>query len=148
MNPNTLYQLTIEPLPPIPNWTCSIVTISPFQCTAPNTWLTNCADPSTQLDHQLEKNVGYKVHQFIQTMKNTKLLGHKTLWCTNTATSSEERQTRANSVSSHNLHELFQLCNLWRPLKQSLYMFRIVRKKSSNIYSRIGWKSVLKNWTS
>ena len=37
-------------LTPISNWTCSIVTISHFQCMAPNTWLTNwCADPNTQL---------------------------------------------------------------------------------------------------
>ena len=37
-------------LTPISNWTCSIVTISPFQCTAPNTWLTNWyADSSTWL---------------------------------------------------------------------------------------------------
>ena len=50
----------------IPNWTCSIVTISSCQCTAPSTWLTNrCADPSTRLDHQLEKNVGYKILKFI-----------------------------------------------------------------------------------
>ena len=36
-------------LTPISNWTCSIVTISHFQCTAPNMWLTNwCADPSTR----------------------------------------------------------------------------------------------------
>ena len=36
-----------------------------FQCTAPNTWLTNCVNPSMRLDHQLEKDVGYKVLQFI-----------------------------------------------------------------------------------
>ena len=37
-------------LTPISNWTCSIVTISPFQCTVPNTWLTNWyADSSTWL---------------------------------------------------------------------------------------------------
>ena len=53
-----------------------------FQCTAPSTWITNCVDPSTRLDHQLEKDVGYKVLLFIQTMKIMKLLGHKTLWCT------------------------------------------------------------------
>ena len=53
-------------LTPIPNWTCSVVTISHFQCTAPSTWLFNrCADPSTCLDHQLEKNVDCKVLQFI-----------------------------------------------------------------------------------
>ena len=42
-------------LTPIPNWTCSVMTISPFQCT----------DPSTRLNHQLEKDVGCKVLQFI-----------------------------------------------------------------------------------
>ena len=51
-------------LTPIPNWTCSIVKIS-FQCMAPSTWLTNCADPSTRLDQQLEMDVGYKVLLFI-----------------------------------------------------------------------------------
>ena len=45
-------------LTPIPNWTYSVVTISHFQCTAPSTWLTNCADPNTRLNHQLEKDVG------------------------------------------------------------------------------------------
>ena len=33
----------------IPNWTCSIVTISPFDAQLPSTWLTNCADLSTRL---------------------------------------------------------------------------------------------------
>ena len=47
------------------NWTYSVVTISLFQCTAPNTWLTNCADPSTRLNHQFEKDVGCKVFLFI-----------------------------------------------------------------------------------
>ena len=36
-----------------------------FQCTAPSTWLTNCTDLNTQLNHQLEKDVGCKVLQFI-----------------------------------------------------------------------------------
>ena len=37
-----------------------------FQCTAPNTWLTNrCTNPITRLNCQLEKDVGYKVLQFI-----------------------------------------------------------------------------------
>ena len=54
------------------------------------------------------------------TMKITKLLGHKTLRCTNTAASSRERWIRANFVFSHNLHEhnfASHLCNLLRPLK-------------------------------
>ena len=83
-------------LTPILNWTCFVVTISNFQCMAPSTWLTNCADPSMRLNHQLEKDVGCKVLQFIQMMKIKKLLHHKTLRCTNTATSSRERRTRAN----------------------------------------------------
>ena len=36
-------------LNPIPNWTCFVVTISPFDAWLPNTRLTNCADPSTRL---------------------------------------------------------------------------------------------------
>ena len=35
-------------LTPIPNWTCSIVAIYSFDARLPNTWLTNCADSSTQ----------------------------------------------------------------------------------------------------
>ena len=74
-------------LTPISNWICFVVTISPFQCTALSTWLTNrCTDPNTRLTHQLEKDVGYKVLQFIHTMKITKLLGYKTLRCTNATT--------------------------------------------------------------
>ena len=34
---------------------------------------------------------------------------------------------------------------LWRPLKQSLYMFRVMRKESPNMYTLIGVKSNLKN---
>ena len=33
------------------------------------------------------------------------MLGHKTLQCTNSATSSQEQWTKANSVSGHNLLE-------------------------------------------
>ena len=40
----------------IPKWTCSVVTISQFQCTAPSTWLTNqCTDPSTWLTTNLRR---------------------------------------------------------------------------------------------
>ena len=45
--------------------------------------------------YQLENDVGYKVLQFINMMKITKLLGYKTLQCTNTAASWIERRTRA-----------------------------------------------------
>ena len=55
-----------------------------FQCMAPSTWLTNrCADPSTRLNHQLEKDVGCKVLHFIIQWRSrsslvTKLYGVQT----------------------------------------------------------------------
>ena len=45
------YSWTITP---ILNWTCSIVTISHFQCMAPKTWLTiQCTEPNTWLTTNL-----------------------------------------------------------------------------------------------
>ena len=34
---------------PIPNWTCSVEKISPFDARLPSTWLTNCVNLSTRL---------------------------------------------------------------------------------------------------
>ena len=46
---------------PIPNWTCSVVIISHFQCTAPNMWLTNwCMDPSMWLTTNLRRMLATK----------------------------------------------------------------------------------------
>ena len=64
---------------------------SPFDARLPSTWLISCADPSTWLQSLTKKVVGCKVIQFIDTMKIKKMLGHKTLRCTYTATSSRER---------------------------------------------------------
>ena len=93
-------------LTPIPNWTCSVVTSSLFNARLPvhdkPIW---CADPSMRLTHQLEKDVGCKFLQFINMMKIKKLLGYKTLRCTNIVPSLRERWTRANFVFGHNLHE-------------------------------------------
>ena len=106
-------------LTPIPSWTCSVVTISPFQCTAPTTWLTNCADPSMRLQSPIREGCWLQNSSVYHIMKIKKLLGHKTLRCTNIATSSQERWIRANSISSHNLLEqnfaqhLWNLCHLW-----------------------------------
>ena len=47
-------------------------------------------------NHQLEKDVGCKVLQSINTMKTTKLLGYKILQRTNAVASSRERWTREN----------------------------------------------------
>ena len=126
-------------LTPIPNWTCSIVTIPLFDAWLPSSWLTNYADPSTRLQSPTKKFVGYKVLQFIHTMKIKKMLGHKTLWCKYTVTSSRERDEldqelclRSQFAWSEFAQCLCNLCTVWRPLKQSFYMFRVRRKESPN----------------
>ena len=126
-------------LTPIPNWTCSIMTVPLFDARLPSTWLTNCADPSTRLQTPTKKVVGCKVLQFIHTMKIKKMLGQKTLWCKYTATSSRERDELRQEIrlrSQFTWTEFAQyLCNLWtlwQPLKQSFYMFRVRRKESPN----------------
>ena len=75
----------------IRNWTCSIMTIPLFDARLSSTWLTNCADPSMQLQTPTKKIVGSKVLQFIHMIKIKKMLGNKTLRCKYTATSSRER---------------------------------------------------------
>ena len=70
-------------------------------------------------NYQLEKDVGCKVFQFINTIKITKLFGYKTLRCTNVAASSRERSTRAY-VSGHNIlvkNFCIKSHQLWWPLK-------------------------------
>ena len=99
----------------IPNWTCYVVIISSFQYTVPSMWLTNCADPNTRLQSPTRYGCWLQSSSVYHTIKIKKLLGYKTLWCTNTTTSLRERWIRANSVSSHNLHEQNftpYLCNL------------------------------------
>ena len=93
-------------LTPIPNWTCSVVTISHFQCTAPSMWLTNLMRESQYVAYSPTWERCWLQSSLVHhTMKITKLLGYKTLRCINTEASSRERLTRVNSVSSHNLHE-------------------------------------------
>ena len=86
--------ITLSPynwtLIPIPNWTCSVVTVPLSDARLPNMWLTNCADPSTRFQSPTKKIISYKVLQFIHTMKIKKILVYKTLRCTYTATSSKE----------------------------------------------------------
>ena len=105
-------------------------------------------DPSTRLQSSTKKVVRCKVLQFIHTMKIKKILGHKTLRCTYTATSSRERDKLGQEFclwSQFAWTEFAQyLCNLWtvwRPLKQFFYMSRVRRKESPKINSRIPRKS-------
>ena len=83
-----------------------------FQCMAPNTWLTNCADPSMRLQSSTREGCWLQNSSIYHTMKIEKLLGYKTLQCINTAASSQERWTRANSVFGYNLleHTLLHTC--------------------------------------
>ena len=78
-------------LTPIFNWTCSIVTIPFSDAWLPSTWLTVARIPVCNFKTPTEKIVGCKVLQFIHTMKIRKILGHKTLRCKYTVTSSRER---------------------------------------------------------
>ena len=137
-------------LTPIPNWTCYVVTISPFQCMALSTWLTNCEDPNTWLDHQLEKDVGCKVLLFITWWRSWSCLVTKP-YSVQTQQLLEEKDELGHMSPVHNMlvkKFCFDVHQLWWPLKKSLYMFRVVRKESPNIYTWIGRKSDLKNWFS
>ena len=121
-----------------------------FQCTAPSTWVTNCVDPNTRLDHQLEKDVGCKFLLFITWWRSWNCLVIKP-YGVQTQQLIQEKDELGHMSLVHNMlvkNFCIKLHHLWRPLKQSLYMFRVVRKESPNICPWIGWKSVLKNWVS
>ena len=100
--------------------------------------------------HQSEKIVGCKVFQFIHTMKIRKMLGHKTLRCKYTATSSRERDElgqkpclRSQFAWTEFAQCLCNLCTILRLLKQSFYISRVRRKEGPKTYSRILRKSYL-----
>ena len=76
-----------------------------FQCTAPSTWLTNwCTDPSTWLTHQLEKDVGCKVLQFIQWWRSRSLLVIKPSMQRRSSFYKEDDEL-GQIVSGHNMHK-------------------------------------------
>ena len=137
-------------LTPIPNWTCSVVTVPFSNARLPSTWLTSCTDPSTRLQTPTKKIVSCKVFQFIHTMKIKKMLGHKTLQCKYIATSSRERdelgqklRLRSQFAWTEFAQYLCNLCIVLRLLKQSFYMSRVRRKEGPKTYSRIPRKSYL-----
>ena len=116
----------------------------------PSTWLTSCADPSTRLKIPTKKIVSCKVLQFIHTMKIKKMLGHKTLHCKYTATSSRKKDELGQELRlwsqfawTEFAQSLCNLCTVWRPLKQSFYMSRVWRREGPQTYSRIPRKSYL-----
>ena len=122
-------------LPPIPNWTCSIVTVPLSVARLPSTWLTVARIPVRDFKTPTKKIVSYKVLQLIHTMKIRKMLGHKTLRCKYTATSSRERDElgqepclRSQFAWIEFAQCLCNLCPVLRLLKQSFSMSRVRRK--------------------
>ena len=97
-----------------------------------------------------EKIAGCKVLQLIHMMKIKKMLGHKTLRCKYTATSSREKDElgqepclRSQFAWIEFTQCLCNLCTVLRLLKQSFYMSRIRRKEGPKTDSRISRKSEL-----
>ena len=124
-------------LTPIPNWTCSVVTVPLSDARLPSTWLTNYAYPSMQLQSPTKKIVGCKILQFIHMMKIKKMLGHKTLRCTYIATSSSERdelgqelRLQSQFVWTKFTQSLCNLCTVWQPLKNPFICLGLGEKKA------------------
>ena len=120
---------------PIPNWTCSVVTVPLSDAWLPSTWLTVARIPVRDFKTPIEKIVGCKILQFIHTMKIRKILGHKTLQCKYTETSSREKDELGQEPCFQSQFAWTKfaqcLCNLWtvwQPLKQLFYMSRVRRK--------------------
>ena len=100
--------------------------------------------------HQSEKIVGYKVLQFIHTMKIRKMLGHKILRCKYTTTSSRERDElgqepclRSQFAWTEFAQYLCNLCTVLWLLKPSFYMSKVRRKEGPKTNSQIPRKSEL-----
>ena len=82
-----------------------------FQCMAPRTWLTNCTDPSTWVDHQLEKDVGCKVLLFITRWRSWSCLVTKPHGVQNTATFWREWRTRVSGYTLLHICAIVLLCH-------------------------------------
>ena len=124
-------------LTPIPNWTCSVVTVPLSDARLPSMWLTSCANPSTRLQTLTKEVVGCKVLQFIHMMKIKKMLGHKILRCKYIATSSRERdelgqelRLRSQFAWTKFAQSLCNLCTVWRPLKHPFICLGLGEKKA------------------
>ena len=128
-------------LTPIPNWTCSVVTVPLSDARLPSTWLTIAQIPIRDFKTPTKKIFGCKVLQFIHTVKIKKMLGHKTVRCKYTATSLRERDElsqesclRSQFAWTKFAQSLCNLCTIWRLLKQSFYMSRVRRKEGPKNY--------------
>ena len=141
--PSTLltYSWTLIPMP---NWTCSVVTVPLSDARLPSAWLTVAWIPVRDFKTPTKKIFSCKVLQFIHTMKIKKMLCHKTLQCKYMATSSREKDElgqelclRSQFAWTEFAQCLCNLCTIWQLLKQSFYMSRVMRKEGPKTYSRI-----------
>ena len=109
-----------------------------FWCTTPSTWLTNCVDPNTQLQSPT-REVGWlqssSVHpddedredawsQNPTVHKHSNFYAIKMNW--------GKFCLRSQFAWTNFTQHLSNLWTLWRPLKESFYMYRVVRKESLN----------------
>ena len=129
---------------------CYVVIVPLSDARLPSTWLIVVRILIHDFKTPTEKIVGCKVLQFIHSMKIKKMLGHKTLRCKYTATSSRERNElgqepclRSQFAWTKFTQCLCNLCTILRLLKQSCYMSRVSRKEDPKTYSRIPRKSFL-----
>ena len=119
-----------------------------FQCTAPSTWLTNrYTDPSTWLTTNLRRMLTVKFFNSSTWWRSRNFLVTKP-YSVQTQQLLQEKDELGHMSPVHNMlvkNFCIEARQLWRPLKQSLYMFRVMRKESPNMYTLIGVKSNLKN---
>ena len=144
-------------LTPIPNWTCSVVTVPLSDARLPSTWLT-----VAQILVRGFNNTNWEdcrlQNSLVHTMKIKKMLGQKTLRCKYTATSSRKRDELGREpflwsqfAWTEFAQCLCKLCTILRFLKQSFYMSRVRRKEGLKTYLRIPRKldlnsEILKPW--
>ena len=120
------------------------MTVPLFDTRLPSTWLTVVRILVCDFKNTNWEECHYKVLQFIHTMRIRKILGHKTLLCKYTATSSRERDElgqepclRSQFAWTEFTQCLCNLCTILRLLKQSFYMSMVKRKEGPKIDSQI-----------
>ena len=110
---------------PIPNWTCFVVSISHFQCTAPSTWLTiKCTNLSTWLTTNLRRMLATKFFSSSTWWRSrnslvTKLYGRQIQQLL------QEKDELGQIVSGHNML-VKKLCIKLHSLTSSVTTLKII----------------------
>ena len=132
----------------ISNWTCSVLTISPFNARLPSTWLTNCADPSTRLQSPIREGCWLQSSSIHPHNKD-----QEDAWSQNSMVHKHSNFFRRDELRvklclwsqfawTNYFQSLCNLCTFWRPLKKSFYMSRVRRKEVPKIHLRIPRKQI------